>query len=108
MPIFKKEQKKFYLTRAEVLKIFRHEEKLKCYCSTEVWAGNSNKRTCYNCARKWNLVAELKSKLFWEGNKDLKYWKVRRQGRIQGVKNRPRLPQAPICGVCNLTSRKIR
>ena len=81
MLIYQENQKQFYSTRADVLKLFREEEKKKCYCRTEIWAGNINKRFCYNCARKENLTAELKKKGFWDGLKDLKYWKVCRQGR---------------------------
>ena len=107
MPIFKKEQKKFYSTRDEVLKIFCHEEKLKCYCSTEIWAGNENKRTCYNCARKWNLADELKKKDFWKGNKDLKYWKICRQGRYKELKIAPVYPKSQFVGYINMSEEKI-
>ena len=62
MPIYQENQKKFYSTRAEVLKLFREEENKKCHCKTEIWAGNINKRFCFNCARKENLTAELKKK----------------------------------------------
>ena len=89
MPIYKKEQKDFYSTRADILKIFRNEEKQKCYCSIEIWAGNINKRFCYNCAQKENLSAELKKKGFWDDLKDLKFCKVRSQGRYLELKIAP-------------------
>ena len=73
-------QVKFYKTRKEVLKIFREEERQKCFCTTETWAGNTNKLTCINCLRKENLSKELDAKEFFKSNKDLKYWKVRCQG----------------------------
>ena len=60
MPIYKKEQKQFYSTRSEVLKMFRVEERKKCECVTETWAGVENLRFCINCRRKQNLAVELK------------------------------------------------
>ena len=72
MPIYQENQKKFYSTRAEVLKLFREEENKKCHCKTEIWAGNINKRFCFNCARKENLTAELKKKRILGQSKRLK------------------------------------
>ena len=90
-----------------MLKIFRSEEKLKCHCKTEVWAGNENKRTCYNCARKLNLAAELKKKCFWDDNKDLRYWKVCHQGRYKELKIAPVYPKPQFVGFIDLPQEKI-
>ena len=102
MPIYKEQQKQFYSTRAEVLKIFRAEEKLKCHCVTEIWAEQEQKRFCYNSARKWNLSAELKKKLFWDDYKDLKYWKVHRQGRYKELKIAPVLLKPTFVGTVTI------
>ena len=76
MPLFDKNQVKFYKTRQQVLQIFRAEERKKCFCSTETWAGNTNKLTCINCIRKENLSKEMDRKEFFKSNKNIKYWKV--------------------------------
>ena len=73
MPIYDEKQKKYFKTRKEVLQIFRAEEKKKCYCSVEVWAGVVNKRTCCNCDRKANLSKELDCKEFFKENKNVQY-----------------------------------
>ena len=86
MPIFDKNQVKFYKTRQQVLQIFRAEERKKCFCSTETWAGSTNKLTCINCIRKENLSKEMDRKEFFKSNKNIKYWKVRRQGRYKELK----------------------
>ena len=86
MPIYDEKQKKYYKTRKEVLQIFRAEEKKKCYCSVEVWAGVANKRTCGNCDRKATLSKELDCKEFFKENKNVQYWKIRRQGRYKELK----------------------
>ena len=64
MSIYNKAHKNFYSTRAQTLKIFRDEQKKKCECGVEVWAGNENKLTCLNCIRKRSLEDELKNKGF--------------------------------------------
>ena len=70
MPIYDGKQKKYYKTRKEVLKIFREEERKKCECSVEVWAGVFNKRHCLNCERKKKLSKELECKEFFKSNKN--------------------------------------
>ena len=86
MPIYDEKQKKYYKTRKEILQIFRAEERKKCYCSVEVRAGAINKRTCGNCDRKRNLSKELDCKEFFSSNKNVQYWKIRRQGRYKELK----------------------
>ena len=86
MPIYDEKQKKYYKTRKEVLQIFRQEERKKCECSVEVWAGVLNKRHCLNCERKKNLLKELECKEFFKSNKNVQYWKIRRQGRYKELK----------------------
>ena len=107
MPIFNKDQVKYYKKRDGVLKIFRTEEKKKCYCSVEVWAGIANKRTCLNCNRKTNLSKELKCKEFFGDNKFVQYWKVRRQGRYKELKIAPVYPQPQFVEYITLEQEKI-
>ena len=102
MPVYQKEHKQFYKTRSEVLKKFREEEKQKCYCRVETWAENEQKLTCYNCTRKEGLADELKKKGFWGGLKDLKYWKVRRQGRYKQLEIAPVYPEPQFQGTVTL------
>ena len=83
MPIYNASHRIYYSTRAETLKTFRAEEKKHCSCRYEIWAGNKNKITCLNCVRRSNLKEELERKGFWTGNKNLKYWKIRRQGQYK-------------------------
>ena len=94
MPTFDENQKKFYSTRKEVLTKFRDEQKQKCSCRVEEWAGNLNELTCINCIRKQDLEKELKNKGFWTDLKDLKYWKVRRQGQYKKLKIAPVYPKS--------------
>ena len=86
MPTFDEKQKKFYSTRKEVLQKFRDEQKQKCTCRIDEWAGNFNQITCLNCIRKQNLEEELRKNGFWTNLKELKYWKVRRQGQYKQLK----------------------
>ena len=92
MPTYDEKQKNFYSTRKQVLDKFREEQKKKCFCRTEEWAGNFNKITCLNCVRKVDLEKELKNKGFWTDLKDLKYWKIRRQGQYKKLKIAPVYP----------------
>ena len=89
MPIYNPNHKIYYSTRAETLKTFRDEEKKPCSCRYEIWAGNEHKLTCLNCIRRRDLKNELDRKGFWTGNKDLKYWKIRRQGQYKELKIAP-------------------
>ena len=89
MPIYNPKHKPYYSTRAETLKIFREEEKTPCTCRYETWAGNENKITCLNCVRRSDLKEELERKGFWTDNKNLKYWKIRRQGQYKQLKIAP-------------------
>ena len=107
MPTFNKNQIRYYTKRDDVLKIFRAEEKKKCYCSVEVWAGVANKRTCLNCNRKTNLSKELKCKEFFDNNKFVQYWKVRRQGRYKELKIAPVYPQPQFVGYVTIEQEKI-
>ena len=107
MPIFNKDQIKYYKKRDGILKIFRTEEKKKCYCSVEIWAGVANKRTCLNCNRKTNLSKELKCKEFFGDNKFVQYWKVRRQGRYKELKIAPVYPQPQFVEYVTLEQEKI-
>ena len=107
MPIFNKDQIKYYKTRDGVLKIFHTKEKKKCYCSMEVWAGVANKRTCLNCNRKTNLSKELKCKEFFGDNRFVQYWKVRRQGRYKELKIAPVYPQPQFVEYVTLEQEKI-
>ena len=93
MSSYNKKQKQFYSTRSEVLKKFRDEQKQKCSCRIEEYAGNLNQLTCLNCICKEGLEEELKNKCFWTDLRDLKYWKVRRQGQFK------RLKIAPVYGI---------
>ena len=93
MPTYDEKQKQYYSTRSVVLEKFCNEQKQKCYCTVEEWAGNFNQRTCLNCLRKEGLEQELKNKGFWTGLKDLKYWKVRRQGQYKKLKIAPVYPK---------------
>ena len=86
MPTYDEKQKQFYSTRSKVLTKFRSEQKQKCSCYVQEWTGNFNQLTCINCLRKEGLEQELKNKGFWTKFKELKYWKVRRQGRIKNLK----------------------
>ena len=54
--------------------------------NVQEWAGNFNQLPCINCLRKEGLEQELKNKGFWTEFKDLKYWKVRRQGQYKKLK----------------------
>ena len=92
MPTYDEKQKNYYSTRKQVLDKFREEQKKKCFCRTEEYAGNFNKITCLNCVRKENLQDELKNKGFWTEFKDLKYWKIRRQGHYKKLKIAPVYP----------------
>ena len=92
MPTYDEKQKHLYSTRKQVLDKFRKERKKKCFCRTEEWAGNFNKITCLNCVRKVDLENELKNKGFWTDLKDLKYWKIRRQGQYKKLKIAPVYP----------------
>ena len=92
MPTCDEKQKIYYSTRKQVLDEFREEQKKKCFCRTEEYAGNFNKITCLNCVRKENLQDELKNKGFWTEFKDLKYWKIRRQGQYKKLKIAPVYP----------------
>ena len=92
MPTYDEKQKNFYSTRKQVLDKFREEQKKKCFCRTEEWAGNFNKITCLNCVRKVDLEKELKNKGFWTDLKDLKYWKIRRKGQYKKLKIAPVYP----------------
>ena len=85
-------QKNYYSTRKQVLDKFCEEQKKKCFCRTEEYAGNFNKITCLNCVRKENLQDELKNKGFWTEFKDLKYWKIRRQEQHKKLKIAPVYP----------------
>ena len=107
MPIFNLKQVKYYKTRKEVLQIFRTEENKKCYCSVEVWAGVSNKKTCGNCDRKRNLSKELDCKEFFSSNKNLKYWKIRRQGRYKELKLAPVYSHPQFVGYVTLPQEKL-
>ena len=51
--------------------------------------GNEDKLTCLNCIRRQDLKDELHRKGFWMRNKDLKYWKIRRQGQHKQLKIAP-------------------
>ena len=46
-------------------------------------------------------------KLFWDSNKDLKYWKVRPQGRYKELKIAPVYPQPQFVGVITLPQERI-
>ena len=92
MPTYDEKRKNFYSTRKQVLDKFREEQKKKCFCRTEEWAGNFNKITCLNCIKKVDLEKELKNKGFWTDLKDLKYWKIRRQGQYKKLKIAPVYP----------------
>ena len=94
MPTFEEKQKKFYPTRKEVLQKFCDEQKQKCTCRIDKWAGNFNQITCLNWIRKQNLEEELGKKGFWTDLKELKYWKVRRQGQYKQLKIAPVYPKA--------------
>ena len=107
MPIFNLKQVKYYKTRKEVLQIFRAEENKKCYCTMEVWAGVTNKRTCGNCDRKTNLSNELSCKEFFAANKHLKYWKVRRRGRYKELKIAPVYPHPQFVGFVTLEEEQV-
>ena len=78
-------ENKFWINSAK-------NKKKKCFCRTEEWAGNFNKITCLNCVRKVDLENELKNKGFWTELKDLKYWKIRRQGQYKKLKIAPVYP----------------
>ena len=93
MPTYDEKQKQYYSTYKEVLDKFRNEQKRKCFCKMDKWAGNLNKITCLNCIRKERLEDELKNKAFWTRFKDLKYWKVRRQGQYKKLKIAPVYPK---------------
>ena len=108
MPIYKQLQKKFYSTRSEVLRIFRSEEKLKCSCQTDTWAGNENKITCFNCLRKWDLTDELKRKEFFGELKHCKYGKVRRQGMYKHLKIAPVYPEPQFVGTVTLPTELVK
>ena len=107
MPTFNKNQIKYYTKGDDVLKIFRTEEKKKCYCSVEVWAGVANKCTCLNCNRKTNLSKELKCKEFFGDNKFVQYWKVHRQGQYKELKIAPVYPQPKFVEYVTLEQEKI-
>ena len=92
MPMYNPNNKQYYSTRAETLKIFRDKEKKPCTCRYEIWAGKENKLTCINCLRPKNLKEELQKKAFWTDNKNLKYWKVRRQDQWKELKIAPVYP----------------
>ena len=64
MSIYQENQKRYYSTRSETLKVFRDEQKQKCNCKEEVWGGKKNKLTCLNSIRKEGLESELKNKGF--------------------------------------------
>ena len=92
MPIYNLNHKNYYLTRAETLKTFRNEEKKPCTCRYEIWAGNEHKLACLNCIRRRDSKNELERKGFWTENKNLKYWKIRRQGQYKELKIAPVYP----------------
>ena len=93
MPTYQASQKKYYSTRSQTLKKFRKEQEKPCTCREEEWAGNTNKLTCLICLRKRNLESELQKKCFWTDHKDLKYWKIRRQGQYKELKIAPVYPR---------------
>ena len=92
MPIYNLNHKNYYSTRAETRKTFRNEEKKPCTCRYEIWAGNEHKLVCLNCIRRRDSKNELERKGFWTENKNLKYWKIRRQGQYKELKIAPVYP----------------
>ena len=93
MPMYNRNHKQYYYsTRVETLKIFRDQKKKPCTCRYEIWVGKENKLTCLNCLLRRNLKEELQKNFFWTDHKNLKYWKVRRQGQWKELKIAPVYP----------------